>query len=203
VDTISDEEIISGIRKKDRRVFEYLYKSYYYEVRGWLIRSLSNDREEAKDVFQDALIAMYLVITKSDFILKCSFKTFLFSVINNNLLLKIRNNERGNIIKGSNFKKDKQIENIDGNAELIFLEDRLISEMKMSLFRRKFMELPEDCQKILKRFFDEVALRSIAKALGYKSENYVKKRKYLCKEFLKRKIEEDKYYKIIREHESI
>jgi RNA polymerase sigma factor (sigma-70 family) len=203
VNTLSDEELVLGIKEKDREVFAYIYRCFYYEARGWLMKSLSNREADVKDVFQDAIISIYLIVIKNDFSLKSSFKTFLISVINNVLLLKIRHIERDNVIKGSSDTVEKFIEKKLGSTEEVLLEDRMITEMRINLIRRKFMELPDDCKKILKRFFDEVALKNIAKTLGYKSENYVKKRKYLCKEYLKKKIEEDIYYKIIREHENI
>jgi RNA polymerase sigma factor (sigma-70 family) len=203
MDTISDDEIISGIRIKDRKVFEYVYRSYYYSVRNWLIKRLSNNENEVKDVFHDTLMSVYQSIIMSDFVLTSSFKTYLFSVIKNMMLVKFRNKTKENLIIGSTYDMDEQFSQNIGNTDEFLMEDFLISEMKMGLFHRKFKELPNDCKEILKRFFDEIALKNIAETLGYKSTNYVKKRKHLCKEFLKKKIEEDKYYKIIKEHENI
>jgi hypothetical protein len=46
-------------------------------------------------------------------------------------------------------------------------------------------------------FFDKVSIREIARIMGFKSENYVKSRKFKCKELLVERIKQDKDYKKI------
>ena len=54
-----------------------------------------------------------------------------------------------------------------------------------------FLSLPDDCQKVLRLFIKNIPLREIAGIMGFKTENYAKTRKYLCKEDLKKRIADD------------
>ena len=67
-------------------------------------------------------------------------------------------------------------------------------DLRVSLYQKYFQELPEDCQKILQLTVQDMPQKEIARVLGFKSENYVKKRKHYCKDFLIRKIKEDPLY---------
>ncbi len=51
--------------------------------------------------------------------------------------------------------------------------------------------MPEDCQKIIKMTAEGVLAKDIAIKLGVKSDNYIRKRRHFCKEFLIQKIKED------------
>ena len=71
---------------------------------------------------------------------------------------------------------------------------------KYKLFQQHFLQLGEDCQKILRLFLAKVPLREIAEVMGFKSEKYAKTRKFMCKEKLKNQILNDpKYNKLIEE----
>ena len=52
---------------------------------------------------------------------------------------------------------------------------------KLRLYHIHFLTLPEECQKLLKFFFNKTPLKVIARILGLKDEKYAKTRKYMCK----------------------
>ncbi|HNW97766.1 MAG TPA: sigma-70 family RNA polymerase sigma factor [Bacteroidales bacterium] len=198
---IKDEDIITGIRNKERHILEYLYKSYYYDIRGRIVKKFQFKEEEAEDLFQDALIIMYKKIIDNELNLTCSFKTYFFSVINLMLQKRIKLQNRRKEILESIFETSGNTDAGKLSSEEILFELEPISEMKRSLFWKKFKELPADCKKILINFFDNIALREIARIIGHSSENYTKKRKHLCQEALIKKIKNDNQYKIIRKYE--
>ena len=63
-----------------------------------------------------------------------------------------------------------------------------------NLFRDKFLELGEDCQKVLSMFFNKIKMEVIMEKMGYASIGYTKKRKFQCKQKLVRLIEADPVY---------
>ena len=73
----------------------------------------------------------------------------------------------------------------------IGLEVHLEYEEKYQSFVRQFDNLNEDCQKLLKLFLTKMSAKEIADHMGYKSEFYAKTKKYLCKEALKKMVEND------------
>ena len=70
-------------------------------------------------------------------------------------------------------------------------EVHLEYEVKYQSFVKQFENLSDDCQKLLKLFLTKMSAKEIAENMGYKSEFYAKTKKYLCKEALKKLVEND------------
>lgn len=70
------------------------------------------------------------------------------------------------------------------------IEDR---EQK-KLFRDKLESLGKECKQLLKQFFEGIPLKQIAAELNY-TENYIKKKKFNCKEELVKRIRADQRFK--------
>lgn len=83
---------------------------------------------------------------------------------------------------------------IDDNDDL---EQKHEEAKKYNLFQKHFNKLRDDCKQILTLVLQKMPLRVIADKLGLKSENYIKKRKHKCKEFLVDSIKSDPEYKNI------
>lgn len=158
--------------------------------------------EDAKDIFQDALVAVYRNVLKEDFEIRYSFKTYLFSVVKKMLLQRLKIGSRMEMIGDFNFDEIVTEKDVNRLSDGMDWDKETLKEMKWGLFWRKFKEVPEDCREILKMFLKGISLKEIAVSRGYKSENYAKKKKYFCKEFLKNIIEEDLLYVQIKDHES-
>jgi hypothetical protein len=73
--------------------------------------------------------------------------------------------------------------------------DQIETNERFRLYQKYFKQLNEDCQKVLELFLNKVPLREIAEIMGYSSEKYAKKRKYICKEILINNIQKDPKYK--------
>ncbi len=74
-------------------------------------------------------------------------------------------------------------------------EKQIDDELEMRLFRKHFLKLGEECQKVLQMSLDGVSYEEIAKKMGYKSEKIVRNKKYKCKEALIKMIKKDPEYK--------
>ena len=71
------------------------------------------------------------------------------------------------------------------------IEKDLESTERRRLFRDKFKQLGEDCQRVLKMFLEGISMVKIAEKMGYASEGYAKKRKFKCKQKLTSLIKAD------------
>jgi hypothetical protein len=65
---------------------------------------------------------------------------------------------------------------------------------EQNLFWSAFQQLGEECQKLLRLFFDKEKMAKIAEMMGYGSEGYAKKRKFQCKEKLVELIKTDRRF---------
>jgi RNA polymerase sigma factor (sigma-70 family) len=180
---LSDEAILEGVRLRSDFVINYVYKDYFPLIR-FLVTQNGGTTEDAEDVFQDGVIIIYNMIIVGQLKLTSSFKTFMYSVCRNLWLQKLT--KRKAIFD--------RLTDIEGYIDLPMdmLNESSYEETEMHrLIQIHFLSLPDDCQKILKMFVKKISLREIAVTMGFKSENYAKTRKYMCKEELKKRIAND------------
>ena len=181
----SVEEIIAGIRSRDNSVLQFIYKEFYPTVHHFILANNGN-ADDAKDIFQESIIVIFRKLKDEDhFFLNSSFKTFIYSIARHLWLKHLRN------LKYEGQKINDHHKYIDLKEEPFKIENE---DLRMSLYQKYFRQLPEDCQKILSLTARDVSQKEIANLLGLSSENYIKKRKHYCKEFLISRIKEDPLY---------
>ena len=180
----TSERILKGLLERDKGVIEYIYNDIFPSVKFMVIRN-SGNYQDADDIFQDALIAVYNKIKNKDLTLTCTFKTYLYSVCRRLWLHKLE----GKRVRRKKFKDFENyiiLQNND-NEEIAYEEAR----EKYKLYQLHFLELSVKCQKILRLFLNNNTIKEITEIMGYKTENYTRTRKYLCKEILKKQIMND------------
>ena len=187
----SDEAIVEGLRLRSDYIINFIYREYFPLIK-FLITENGGSEEDAEDIFQDGIIIIYNKINLNQLILTSSFKTFLYSVCRNLWLQKL--NKRKAI-----FDRLSDVEEYLEVPDVV-LTDATYTEMELHrIIQLHFLSLTEDCQKVLRLFTKNVSIREIAEIMGFKTENYAKTRKYLCKEELKKRIANDprsiKYFK--------
>ena len=182
----SDEAIIEGLRLRKENIIKFVYREFFPMARHLIVHNSGTD-QDAEDVFQDALVIVYKRIIVDEISLNSSFKTFFYSVCRNIWL------QRLGKLKEQNHEF-VDFENITAIPEPSIDEIQNIENAKHKLYQIHFLNLSEDCQKVLQLFLRKISLREIASIMGYKTEKYAKKRKFDCKEELKKRILNDPNY---------
>jgi RNA polymerase sigma factor (sigma-70 family) len=180
VSRYSQEEIIDGLRRRDNRILKYIYKQHYAAILN-LVLTNSGTEDDAKDIFQEALIIAFKNIReKKQFKLESNFQTYIYSISRLLWLKNLRNRSDENTLK-------------ENHPFIEFEEPKPFNEedIRLSVYQKAFRKIPEDCQQILTLSNEGVSQKDIAEKLGFKSDNYIKKRKHYCKEYLISKIKED------------
>jgi RNA polymerase sigma factor (sigma-70 family) len=145
----------------------------------------SGTADDAKDVFQEALIVVFENIRKDkEFRLVCTMQTYFYSVARI-IWIKHLNRIRKNLIKFN-----EQYEFIEFTEPEPFREH----DFRYALYQKVFLDLPEDCQKIVKMSTDGLSSREIALKMGFKSSGYIDKRRHFCKQYLIKLIKEHPEY---------
>ncbi len=81
--------------------------------------------------------------------------------------------------------------------EYIDLPNDMLTEASMEetelqrIIQTHFLNMPDDCQKVLRLFIQKVPVQQIAGIMGFKTGKYTRARKDLCKENLKTRIAND------------
>jgi len=187
----SDEAILEGLRLRSDYIINFTYKEFFPLVK-FLVAENGGSGEDAEDIFQDGIIILYNKISLNQLKLTSSFKTYMYSVCRNLWLQKL--NKRKAI-----YDKLTDVDDFIDLPTDLFLEASIEEAELHRIIQIHFLSLPKDCQKVLRLFIKNIPLREIAGIMGFKTENYAKTRKYLCKQDLKKRIADDpRSQKILR-----
>jgi len=187
----SDEEILEGLKKRDNRVLQYIYSNHYDIVRQLIINNSGSD-DDAEDVFQEALIIIFKRIKdEGELELTSAFGTYIYSVARLIWLKKLRDLRKMEVTE-----LNREMEEYIEFEEPPPVQDK---DLRMAIYQRNLLLIPDDCQQILRLTAQNVKARDIADKLGFRSDSYVRKRRHFCKEFLINKIKEDEEYRAMVE----
>ncbi len=173
--------ILKGIREKDNKVLYYIYQESYPAVKKHIVNN-SGNTEDAKDIFQDAIVIIYNKINKNDFNLDCDFSTYLYSICKILWLKELRK------------KKNEKSSNKELQDFLKYQDDIIGSDgvsEKYAIYYKYINKLDYDCRKVLRLFYEGVKTKEIANIMGYKNENIAKAKKFKCKEKVLKWIRKD------------
>ncbi|OUR97662.1 hypothetical protein A9Q86_15730 [Flavobacteriales bacterium 33_180_T64] len=176
---LQSERYLNGLIEKDNVVTLKIYKKNFPKIELYILRN-NGEREDAKDVFHDALL--YLIIKHKEKPLKInSFEAYLFTTCKNIWRTKLKN------------KKEWVIK--DNSVPLISKEDDLslfiLKEEYLDLYRDMFQLLSENCKEILGKYFSGQSYEDILNDLSYSSINTVRQRVFKCKSKIIKLIKAD------------
>lgn len=154
-----------------------IYDIYRGEFINWCIKAYSTNEDDAADIFQDSVIALYYNIRSGQLTeLTSSLKSYLFAIGKNTALKKIN--------KQSKLLINDDVVRLSGQFEQI---DHFEDEDKKKVVAALLDKLGEPCKSILTLFyFDKFSMDAIANRLGYKNEHVVKAQKLRCFNSLKK-----------------
>jgi len=164
-----ENSFLQGIAENDYSILQKIYQTSLPEVTKY-IKNNSGGLDDAKDVFQEGILAIYNKIKKEELVLTTTFHAYLFSICKNLWLKKLRSKSNKVLPLSATWGLK-----IDADYEEQFIKSR-----KWKLFNTKFQNLAEECQKVLQMLFNGQSGKDIAEAMGY-TEDYAKRKKYKCK----------------------
>jgi RNA polymerase sigma factor (sigma-70 family) len=176
---MDDTKIIELLKVgKQNKAFLKLYKNYPQVEK--LILSKGGSKEDAKDIFQEALIIFYEKVCNTEFKLTSAIGTYLYSVC--------RFLWKDELIK----RKGKQAVAISfelTSEEESEFQEAIEREEKFKQIEDVLSQIGEKCLQILKLFYyDGMKMKAIASKVGLKSEKIAKNQKYKCLERAKLKV---------------
>lgn len=181
---MKDRIYIEGLLQHDKEVLEKIYKNFSNRIESHIIKN-GGTVEDAKDVFQDALMVIYNKSQQKDFQLTSQFYTYLFGIAR---FIWIRKNQK----KSNNTS---QLTNEDIYKLDTDIEADLIAQERHNIYRSNFKKLGEQCQKLLELFYARKSMEEIAQIIGFKNGHTARNRKYRCQKKLEQMIRSDARYK--------
>lgn len=195
---LSDKEIFEGIRWKNRIALEFVYLEYFNKVYLNIVKGDFLDKEDAKDIFQDAMVILYKNFRKESFTLQYSFATYLYNVCKKLVMKRLRWEYKAHNIRAVS------VDQIPEEDEKFLYSYPDISfdateEIKHGLYYKYFSLLKDDCKKILKMNLSGTPYEEIANNMGYKQGTVAKSRRYQCKEYLVKSIKKDRLFQLLKD----
>ena len=181
--TFSDEEIIKTIKRgRDTKVYHQFYKLIFPKIKKMVLYKGGND-EDARDVFQDAIIVFYKKVKTNSYEHRTEIDAFIYSVSRNIWYNKIRKEKRQNY-----FKEGEESQLVATYKD--FQQDEERTEMIMAIFSK----IGERCKQLLTyKFYDGLNMKEITEKMGFGNENSAKTQHYKCKQKLIELVSAKKY----------
>ena len=79
---MDETEIFERIKKGDEKALEFIYKKYYRMMTKLVITN-SGTEDEARDVYQDALVVFWQKATSGKLVLTSKISTYVYSICQN------------------------------------------------------------------------------------------------------------------------
>jgi RNA polymerase sigma factor (sigma-70 family) len=181
----SPAEMIDGIRKKDRNIIRLIYNTYFPGIERYVLRN-SGSRDDASDVFQETMVVLLRTAQKGQDEDIKNLEAFLFSISKYIWLKRLRDRNRHPLLD----KPLMMVEESD-ESEIEEVNEMIDYSLRLGIFQKHFMNMDEDCRKILAMFFEKVPMKVIAETLGLKNEHFARQKKYLCQKTLIEKVRND------------
>lgn len=183
---ISDKQFIKGILEHNSFIINQIYRQFFPMVRKMIISS-GGDTQQAKDLFQEAIIIVYRKLQAGELKLSCKLSTYLCAITKKLWMQELKTKMRFVADAGS---LTHIAEEADENDEYKNYLNKII--------QKHFDLLSDDCKKILRMHFNSATIDDIQLIMGYKTRHHTIDRKYRCKKSLIKRIMNDPTFKIVK-----
>lgn len=166
----SERSLLQGLAKSDKKAIETIYKENYNLVQALVIGN-SGSSEDAKDIFQEAMIILYEKVQSGTFELNCQIKTFVYSISRRLWLKRLMQQNRFHLS--------------DGHEESVSVDEEMEEHEKRNteflMMERAMNGLGEPCKSLLEAFYlRKKSMQEIANSFGYTNSENAKNQKYKC-----------------------
>lgn len=180
---MSEQQLIEALGKGNKTVVKDIYLEHKNSFR-FFAKKFQLSENDISDIYQDATIALFenAIDGKLNKI-KCTVKTYLFSIGKNMIYSKLKQNNKSVLLNTETIKDDY-------NEKVILNETPL--NMYQIQMQRGFRILGEQCKKILTLFYyNGYTLDEITETMGYENKDVAKSQKSRCVRQLKKIIQNE------------
>ena len=170
---ISEQEeiLLKGLAENDKRAIEAIYRENYTAIQSFIIKN-SGYPDDARDIFQEAMIVLFEKVTSGSFELTCQIKTYLYSVCRRLWLKRLQQMQR--------FTPAA-----DNMQETVAVEEEISTHEKknadLNLMENALNRIGEPCKSLLEAFYmQKKTMPEIAEFFGYTNADNAKTQKYKC-----------------------
>jgi RNA polymerase sigma factor (sigma-70 family) len=167
----NEQLLLKGLASNDSKTIETIYKENYNVVLALIINN-NGSADDARDIFQEAMIALYEKAQSDSFVLTCKIQTYLYSICRRLWLKKLQQNGR-------------YLYHVEGLAETVAVEEDIEEHERKNaeyaIMDRTLSSLGEPCKSLLEAYYlQKKDMQQIAKEFKYTNADNAKNQKYKC-----------------------
>lgn len=167
----TEKALLEGLAINDRKAVETIYRENYNMVQALVINN-NGSADDAKDVFQEAMIVLYEKARTGGFELNCQIKTFVYSVCRRLWLKRLQQQNRY-AAPGDSMETVVQVDD-----DLEAHEQR---NAEFEMMEKAISNLGEPCKSLLEAYYlQKQNMQVIATNFGYTNADNAKNQKYKC-----------------------
>lgn len=170
---IYDDEraLIDGLAANDFDATEAIYRENYPAIEVFILKN-NGVHDDARDVFQEAMIILFERVQSGNFELTSLIKTYLYSVSRRIWLKKLQ-------------KLNRHYPALENVSEMVAVEDQIEMHDKVNRdldrMQQSLSKMGEPCKSLLEAFYlEKKSMPEIAEAFGYTNADNAKNQKYKC-----------------------
>lgn len=166
-----EEGLLKGLAEGDKRAIEIIYKDHFNTIQALIINN-NGSSDDAKDIFQEALIVLYEKVRSGSFELNCQIKTYLYSVSKRLWLKKLNVSSRFVSVTDDPASTYPVEEEIEAHEK---------RDAEFDMMEKAIAGLGEPCKSLLEAYYlKKQNMQVIAASFGYTNADNAKNQKYKC-----------------------
>ena len=173
----NEQMYLEALCRGEREGIAAIYRNYAKQVQGWVVQN-NGDSADAKDIFQESLIAIYDRYCQTDFELSASFGALLFSICKKQWYSRLRQKKREESVR--NTVAGQYVEEAEEEDLLVLAEEALADKKREDCLQQTFTLLSEQCRQLLSLLAKGQSGADIAEHLGLPNANAVYQAKHRC-----------------------
>lgn len=167
----NEKALLEGLAASEKNAVETIYKDNFNMVQALIIKN-NGSADDAKDIFQEAMIVLYEKVRSGAFELNCQIKTYVYAVSKRLWLKKLQQTNRY-ILSADALEPEIPVEEE--------IEDHEKRDTEFEMMEKAINSLGEPCKSLLEAYYMQKRnMQEIAASFGYTNANNAKTQKYKC-----------------------
>jgi RNA polymerase sigma factor (sigma-70 family) len=168
---INEKALLEGLATSDKKAIETIYRENFNMIQTLVINN-NGSVDDAKDLFQEAMIVLYEKARSGVFELNCQIKTYIYSVCRRLWLKRLQQLNRYSAPAESPELTVPVDDEIDEHEK---------RNIEFEMMDKAIISLGEPCKSLLEAYYlQKQNMQIIAANFGYTNADNAKNQKYKC-----------------------
>lgn len=174
----TDHRYIDALRSNDEPAIREIYRQHSGNILRWVV-SRGGSADDARDIFQEALIAVFEKAQNADFVLTCPLGALLHVICSRKWVDRLR--QKGKEAGVRNEEELRYMAEVADDA-LSIAEEALAEQMRQEKLKKAFEQISDLCRRLLSLLSEGTAPRLAAEMLQMNGVDTLYRRKNACTE---------------------